>query len=141
MEYCRYLKHEDVFIGLMARRCQVNRTLVVPEYSFRPYRGVDDDHLPAAEMAGRMIQHGITSDRDMIDHHTSAIDDRLVRIAGELNVGDVFEHYYSDTHGWCRGIVVAQDKTAKGTNITLYYSDGIVEEWSFRPSVSTRWPQ
>lgn len=133
MENCRFLKHEDVFIGLIARRCQVNRTLAVPEHSFRPYRGVDDNDLSAAEMAGKMIQHGITSDEDMIDHHKSAIDDRLVHSAGELNVGDVIEHYYSDNDGWCRGIVVAQDKTAKGTNITLYYSDGIVEEWPFRP--------
>ena len=63
-------------------------------------------------------------------HHNSTTDDRLICIASRLNVGDVIEHYFSDTHGWCRGIVVAQNKTAKGTSITLYYSDGFVfEPW------------
>ena len=133
MEIGRFLKHEDVFIGLMARRCQVNHTLAVPEYSFRPYRGVDDDDLPAAEMAGRMIQHRISSDKDMIDHHNSAIDDRLIRITDQLNVGDGIEHYYSDTYGWCKGTIVAKSKTAKGTSIILYYSDGFVGDWPFLP--------
>ena len=66
-------------------------------------------------------------------HHNSTTDDRFICIASRLNVGDVIEHYFSDTHGWCKGIIVAKSKTAKGTSIIVYYSDGFVEVWPFLP--------
>mmetsp|Transcript_15927 Transcript_15927/g.45808 ORF Transcript_15927/g.45808 Transcript_15927/m.45808 type:complete len:759 (-) Transcript_15927:130-2406(-) len=123
MENCRFLKHEDVFIGSLAQRCQVKNTLAVPEYNFRPYRSgcmcddlqtvhkemeglkqdgnsVDDNDLSAAEMAARMIQHRINSDADMIRHYRSHLDSRLILSSEDISVGDFVEYYFSDEYGW-----------------------------------------
>lgn len=157
MRNSRFLKHEDVFIGLLAERCHVSNILAVPENNFRPYRngctcdnplsvrrevervnrGKDlgvHDVLPEAEMAAKMIQHRINNSTDMLNHHKSATDERLVSTISEIDVGNNMEYYYSDKYGWCRIVILALATSTDGIKVKVkFYSDGSVEELVFLP--------
>jgi len=119
----RFLKHEDVFIGLLAQRCNVTNIQFINENHLRQFRTgwshgnskatakereriisngnpVDDEELPMPEMAARMIQHRINSDADMIRHYRSHLDSRLILSSEDISVGDFVEYYFSDEYGW-----------------------------------------
>ena len=157
MAHSRFLKHEDVFIGAMAKRCNVKHTLAVPELIFRPYRSGctcddpqsvreemerldngnrpdDDSVFPAAEMAAKMIQHRINSDKDMIDHHESAFNNQIITTARDLNAEDEIDYYYSDEQGWSRSTILALDINAgSGTVEVKNNFDGSIQEVPFLP--------
>ena len=121
----RYLKHEDVFLGLLAERYGIKKIQFIKDYHFRQFRTgwnhgdsraikserqriqssgdpVRDEELPIAEMAARMIQHRINSEADMVRHYKSHFDPRLIVSTDEINVGDFIEYYMyvDDENGW-----------------------------------------
>ena len=118
----RYLKHEDVFVGLLAQRCGVTNIHFIDEYHVRPFRTglsqgnafvakekerinsngdpVADEKLSMPEMAARVIQHRINSDADMVRHYKSHHDSRLILSSEDIFTGDLVEYYYNDDYGW-----------------------------------------
>lgn len=88
----RFMPFEDVSMGMLAERCSV--TLFIHAFELiQLYRTKwpwgtadernrvnnnlgrlpDGDWLPKADMTGKLIQHRINSDADMIEHHLSAL--------------------------------------------------------------------
>ena len=123
----RYLKFEDAYVGLLARRCGMSNVHHIQDEELRMYRsglteseGVvnererinfenkpwEDDAFPAAEMAGRLIQHRINSDQDMIEHHNSLHDPRLIHSLEAFSVDNRVDYFYNDAYGWSEAEVV-----------------------------------
>jgi len=139
----RYLKQEDIFIGLLAQRCNVNKIHSMSKFHLRQFRTgwsfddgnstvmfaekariqfqgdpLSDEELPNPEMAARFIQHRMNSRNDMIRHYRSHHDPRLIKSSNDLNVGDSIEHYVSNQCGWVGANILALDhgeRENKGT--------------------------
>lgn len=159
IENTRHLKFEDVFVGLLGERCGVSAIHDAYEWSLRTYRTgyLEKDffnererilkgpgakgvvRIPKAEMAGRLIQHRITSDSDMFEHHASALDPRLIYGLSGVVIGEVVEFYYDDHYRWLKGEVfeVKQQSPNEGERhpvVTLRFEiDGKFEKFPFVP--------
>ena len=136
----RYLKHEDIFIGLLVQRCNVDRIHSLSRFYFRQFRTgwsiddgnetvlraekkriqsqgdpLSDEELPRPEMASKFLQHRMNSRNDTMRHYISHHDPRLVKSVNDLTVGDSIEHYVSDLCGWVGAKVVAVHDEGRDT--------------------------
>lgn len=136
----RYLKHEDIFIGLLVQRCNVDRIHSLSRFHFRQFRTgwsiddgnetvlraekkriqsqgdpLSDEELPRPEMASKFLQHRMNSRNDTMRHYISHHDPRLVKSVNDLTVGDSIEHYVSDLCGWVGAKVVAVHDEGRDT--------------------------
>ena len=78
----RYLSMEDVFVGLLAARCGIwptsDRNTLIKVYRVEGAtvfnrRVPTGSWLPNATMDGKILQHQIGDDKDMLNHHSSVI--------------------------------------------------------------------
>lgn len=147
----RYLKHEDVYVGMLAERCGLSNGITsIKEHVLRPFRTglaqdaqkerdavynrigrIEKKDLPKAEMVGKLVQHHIHSDADMIDHHTSYLNSRdiIIRSLDEIHVNDQLEFYFDDHWCWLECVVMG---ITRGKNILLRFpADGYVQSYNF----------
>ena len=79
----RYNPFEDVSIGILVERCAQSPKMITGVKVFRADtqeerdrvklngKTVDHDWKPAANMQGKLIQHRVETEEDMINHHKS----------------------------------------------------------------------
>jgi len=159
----RYMKFEDVFVGILAERCQI--TSIFDESKLvRVFRSgllnhdtererelirnnvrkvnSGDKWLQKPEMADRIIQHCIFNDHDMVDYHSSYSLQKALQL-DTIDVDDEVDFYYDSKYGWCRSRVMSikEIKTNQvlQVTVTLLFDDGTTENHIFDSSFSGRW--
>lgn len=103
----RFMPFEDVAVGMLAERCSIEPYMVEDQSTFKMYRTdtqeekwrvnqglrkIDVSRLPIADMRGKIVQHRIYSDIDMLEYHRSILDSDYVK--EKLRKKENNEYYY-----------------------------------------------
>ena len=159
----RYLKMEDVYMGMLAERCRVSAFFDETDF-VRPYRSgkagdavyeevrrnrlglgkinATDKWVVGAEMASKIIQHNVVSRQDMKDFHATFLRHKLYQL-GTVRAGDKVQ-YFDDGRGnkWEEAMVLSTSKSNETieTIVNLRFdSDGETITRVFDNPYSGRW--
>ena len=164
----KYLKFEDVFVGILAERCQITsiyddvgwltrvrrsgrgqqeteREAILIQNGIRKIELRNLMWLPRSEMAGRILQHNILDDQDMKDYYKSYVMHQRNRVEEVPNIGDRLSYFYGEEESlaWLKATVRdVQSDGVDGENriVTLKFDiDGASMKLPFDESYSGRW--
>jgi len=95
----RFMPFEDVSMGMIAERCQIEPTMIEEERWIRHYRTdsdeekervregmpkIDKSKLPRPDMNNRIVQHRIYDDWDMKEHHKIVMDETNYELESDV---------------------------------------------------------